>query len=1521
MFLRRRTAAALVAALGTIASLLGLTAPAASAAATPFISEIHYDNAGADLGEAIEVQAEPGTDLTGWTIELLNGGSNPAGASYSTRTLTATVGAEGVHVETWPQDGIQNGDPDAVALVDPDGEVVELLSYGGTFTVAATNRFQGLATTDLGVKELSSTPVGQSLQRIDGTWTGPAPASFGAVNAPPAEPEPGACVVDAATHTIAEVQGTGDATPIPPTATVTVEGVVTADWRAGNVNGMAIQTPGTGGAGRPVAAGTASDGIFVYFGTDPSGQPPIAIGDAVQVTGSVVEFGGQTQIATASSAATGICATDQAVPEPTPLALPLDAAARESAEGMLVAPAGPYTVSDTYQSDSFGQVFLAAGEDRARIPTDLARPGSAEALAARADNEARRILLDDASNLNLVSAGQQPPYYGPDSPLRVGDRVEAFGPLVLGYGFDHWRLQPTTLVTAATPAAERTRFRADNPRTTAPNDVGGDLRVASFNVLNFFVNYGGDARGAADEAAMIRQRDKIVAAITTLDADVVALQEIENSVRFPNGGQDALVQLVAALNAADGAGTWAHVATPAEMPPASAQDVIASAIIYKPAAVEPVGASRTVDDETVWHNAREPIGQTFRAGEATVTVIANHLKSKSTSSAATGDNADTGDGQGAFNGDRRRQAASVLALADEMATAAGSDEVLLLGDFNSYTFEDPMQVFYDDGLVALDHEHGAAPTYVFSGESGTLDHAVATPALAERVTGIDVWEINATEAYPFQYDANPAFYAPDPYRASDHNPVVIGLDTGGEVEPTGPVDLQILTINDFHGRLESPGNDAEDRPIGGAAQLAGLVGRLRGENPYTSFVSAGDNIGASAFVSAIQDDTPTLDVLNHLGLEVSAVGNHEFDKGFDDLSGRVTDQAEFPYLGANVYRDGARVLPAYEVVTHGGVDIGYVGVVTQETPSLVAPDGIAGLEFRDPVAEAEAVAADLSDGSDANGEADVVVLLVHEGAPAESIDSAEDLEGDPVFGPIMDVSDDVDAIVSGHTHQPYAFVATKPNGEPRPVLQAEDYGKRIGRITLTVDPATGEIEDPTAELVPVVGVTPDPTVADMVAGYKAEADVLGEVEIGSITADALRARTPSGGEDRGSESVLGNLVADAQLHGTRAPERGGAQLALMNAGGLREDLLYAPDGIVTYGEAFAVQPFANDVVTKTYTGAELKQVLEEQWQPTGASRPVLWLGVSQGFTYEYDSSRARGERVDASSMRLDGEPIDPAGTYRVAINAFLASGGDNFATLAGGTDRKATGDNDLILLRDYFEANSPVTPDTAERTHEVPRTFETVEEQVTAQFRDVAGRNPDPLELAAWSLAIEAGTRSVEQLVVQLLTVDPSGVDARVIRLYDAFFKRVPDAAGFDHWTGRLRAGRPLKVAADTFARSAEFRNRYGSLSNAAFVDLVYENVLGRAPDPAGRAHWIDQLARTARTRGEVMAQFAESAENRRRTVPLLQVVELHRSLLRRLPRTAEATVAVDALRDGSASLEDLVAEIQAGVEYRSRFT
>jgi len=333
----------------------------------------------------------------------------------------------------------------------------------------------------------------------------------------------------------------------------------------------------------------------------------------------------------------------------------------------------------------------------------------------------------------------------------------------------------------------------------------------------------------------------------------------------------------------------------------------------------------------------------------------------------------------------------------------------------------------------------------------------------------------------------------------------------------------------------------------------------------------------------------------------------------------------------------------------------------------------------------------------------VVILLVHEGATTVALDSItpDSPLGEIVYG----VDDDVDAIVSAHTHLAYNHVI-----DGRPVVSAGQYGENMGVMNLQVDPGTKDLISITNEIKPLTHPVKDaagkttwvpnypavPAVQSIVDEAKKSADVLGAVKVGDITADFNRALQSDGStENRGGESTVGNFVADVQQWST------GAEIALMNPGGIRANLTYAaggeadPDGNVTYREAATVQPFANTLVTLNLTGAQLKSVLEEQWQPADASRPFLKLGVSKGLVYTYDPTAAQGEHI--MSMTLNGVAIDPAKSYLVAANSFLAAGGDNFFTFADGTDKKDTGKVDLQSMVDWFTANGTATPDLAQR--------------------------------------------------------------------------------------------------------------------------------------------------------------------------------------------------------------------------------
>lgn len=793
-----------------LAGALPLAAAGAAHAAPldePFVAEIHYDDAGADTGELVEIQLPPGTTSEGWSVVRYNGSG---GAPYGTDVLpavTAPGDADAVAVLEYPVNGLQNGAPDALALVRPDGSVAEFLSYEGAFT-AVGGPGDGQSSTDIGVAE-NGEPEGQSLSRVlvdgDLVWQGPSPATPGALNAPPSAPPAGtgaSCEV-APADLVGQVQGNGAATALEG-ETVSVRGTVVGD--TAGLGGFYLQDGGDGDD-------ATSDGIFVPSAAD------IALGDTVAVAGTAGEGFGQTQITPVGDVA--VCAAGT-LPQPAALELPSADAERERTEGMLVAPSAALSVSEVFALTRFGELTLSAGGVLVQ-PTEASRPGpGADAVAA--DNALRRIVLDDASTerLDVTSA----PYLSPTSPVRVGDAATLSEPVVLGYGFGSWRLQPADGTADGVLAPQ-------NTRPAAPREVGGDVQVASFNVLNYFLTFADPpGRGASDQGGLDAQSAKIVAAIRGLDADVITLEEVEDtdsSGLTPGNADTAVADLVSRLNAAQGSEAWAFAPFPTALYDVP-RDVIRNAIIYRTDAVVPVGASVADVDEDVWFNAREPIAQTFApagpdgaalAGGDTFTVVGNHFKSKG-GSGATGDNdpANTS-GQAAYNGDRVRQAQSLAAFVEGLKTSTGDPDVLVLGDLNAYTQEDPVQTLRDAGLTDLGSAKDAGKySYVFDALSGSLDHALGTDSLTKKVTGVDTWLINAQESFAYQYDGDPALYAPNPHRASDHNPLVLGLALDAPVPPTPPQPTckrEVATIVGTDGKDVLRGTEGRDVIVGRGA--------------------------------------------------------------------------------------------------------------------------------------------------------------------------------------------------------------------------------------------------------------------------------------------------------------------------------------------------------------------------------------------------------------------------------------------------------------------------------------------------------------------------------------------------------------------------------------------------------------------------------------------------------------------------------------------------------------------------------
>ena len=609
--------------------------------------------------------------------------------------------------------------------------------------------------------------------------------------------------------------------------TVETKGVVTAAYPKGeNANlkgleGFTIQTPGTGGTWDP--ARTASDGLFVFMGKSSATMP--SIGDCVVVKGKVAEYSGVKNATAATQSLTQLlpqsitAATDCDPVKPTELSGVPTQDQMEALESMLVLPKDTWTITDNYKTNRYGTLSLTPGTEVLRTATDVVAPG-APAQAYEAENAAKTIDLDDASTTDLTNFKQNGhkeryAYLANGAPARVGYHVTFTKPVVLESRFGSFVFQPTQM-TAGNP--DRSPVTITGERPAAPS-VSGDTKVATFNVLNYFSDLGENEpgckgyedrdhkyvtdkncklRGAWSSQAFANQQTKIVQAINTIDADVVALEEIENPVAsgVSTDRDGALKSLVNALNAAAGSEVWAYVPSPSTVP--ANEDVIRIAFIYKKAKIAPVGDSVIYDDPAYTGLARQPLAQEFKPitdanheGKNFV-VIANHFKSKGSapknlSGAEAAANTDNGDGQGNSNGVRVKQARALATFAQRF----NGTPTLLVGDFNAYTKEDPLKVLTDAGWA---HESGHGDSsYVYGGRSGSMDHVFANSAAHPLITEVKSWAVNAQESIAFEYsrtnyNAYLAFEADNPYRASDHNPEIIGLNliTPIAQPPVGP---------------------------------------------------------------------------------------------------------------------------------------------------------------------------------------------------------------------------------------------------------------------------------------------------------------------------------------------------------------------------------------------------------------------------------------------------------------------------------------------------------------------------------------------------------------------------------------------------------------------------------------------------------------------------------------------------------------------------------------------------------------
>jgi 5'-nucleotidase len=524
---------------------------------------------------------------------------------------------------------------------------------------------------------------------------------------------------------------------------------------------------------------------------------------------------------------------------------------------------------------------------------------------------------------------------------------------------------------------------------------------------------------------------------------------------------------------------------------------------------------------------------------------------------------------------------------------------------------------------------------------------------------------------------------------------------------TAPVDLRILAINDFHGNLMPPAGgirivNPDDRtrkivvPAGGAEQMATLVRQLRDGHDNTIFVAAGDLIGASPFLSAMFHDEPTIESLGMMGLAIASVGNHEFDEGKDELlrmqnggchpvdncqGPHPFPGAKFHYLAASTFdkSTGKTIFPPYEIRTFGGIPVAFIGITLKGTPNIVSPPGVAGLEFRDEADTVNALVPELK----ARG-VEAIVVLIHEGGyPTGDYNECPSISG-AIVDIVKKFDKAVDLVISGHTHQAYVCEI-----DGRLVTSGDKYGTIVTAIDLKLDPASRDIISAKADNVIVRSnvLAKDPEQTALLASYAKLAAPLANRRAGSVTETLSHTPGASG------ESTLGDIIADAQLAATRAEADGGAVIAFTNPGGIRSDVPKRPDGAVSFADIFASQPFRNQLVTLTLTGAQLKDMLEQQWVDPKLARI---LQVSNGFNYTWDGAKPYGDHIIADRMSLQGQKIDPAASYRVTVNNYLSVGGDGFTVLKGGVAPRV-GAYDSDALYGYFKSNSPIAPATAGR--------------------------------------------------------------------------------------------------------------------------------------------------------------------------------------------------------------------------------
>ncbi|AGF73378.1 ExeM/NucH family extracellular endonuclease [Corynebacterium halotolerans] len=960
---RSRTLAVGVAAATAASVLLVPTATAAADGSNVVINEVYggggnsgsvYSN---DFVELYNPTDEP-VSLDGWTVVRYSGNGNE---QSDVAALNGTI-QPGAHFLIQAASG--NSDtgalptPDyatddnvltigassaAIRVRDAEGNDVDLVGWGGN-SVAEGSPAQ--STSNSTSVQRTTPGVDTDDNAADFTVGSPSPTnaagetSGGAADPelPVDPPEPGEVIP------IAEIQGTGDATPLAG-QTVTTTGVVTGVYAEGGRDGFYLQTPGTGGEEQ--TTGDASHGIFVHLGN--SGSYP-EIGESLTVTGQAGEHYGTTQLsdATVTAAAETFAPVDPVTIEH----LPAGDQAREAYESMLVLPTGDYTVTNNYALNTYGEIGLAPGTEAFRQGTDVHAPDtdpSSPVQQLMAEQAAQEVTLDDGRTRNYMNTDTKTPlpYITADGEvhqsIRTGDTVDFQHPVVVHYDHDLWRFQPTTPITGHNSAEELPIAWEDSRAAEigAIDTVEGDYSIASFNVLNYFTSLGQDepgceayedmhgtpvaadycdVRGAYTEEALADQQDKIVAAINALDVDVLGLEEIENTATVTGEVErrdESLATLVDALNAAVGEERWAYVESPAQL--GTDEDYIRVAFIYNPDTVEPVGESRIFDDQVYTGTARQPLAQEFApvdgSGESFVAVV-NHFKSKG--SVTRGDEA-TGDGQGNNPNVRANQSQALLDHLGQQEDWEGKP-TFILGDLNAYSRETAMTVLENAGYTNINTAFaGGEPTYQFGGRLGSLDHALGNEAAMELIQDARVWNINADEPVAFEYSRRNYnivdFHDDSPFRSSDHDPIKVGFNLGEAGEP---------------GQPEEPADP--ERPAG----IAGLLINTEGELIITFTDGTEQNFGPlPGFVGQDGEDGRGIDTL-----EINDEGHLivSYTDGTTQDLGRIAGADGLDGTDGTDGEDG-RGIDTLEINDEGHLIATYSDGTTQDLGRVTATDG------------------------------------------------------------------------------------------------------------------------------------------------------------------------------------------------------------------------------------------------------------------------------------------------------------------------------------------------------------------------------------------------------------------------------------------------------------------------------------------------------------------------------------------------------------------------------------------------------